>query len=353
MGILTEYPQCRWVLGTGALMVPTGPRGQELRPLPLHRGADSEAQRTAHGVQRRDWNPRPATPPWARGAQAGPWRGSSPLPADSGSHGREGRNRGCPWCPKVPISCSRLSGARAVDGGMAELGPEPGRAWRVLALCGAAVFLAAAAAGAALLAWNLASAASRGPRCPEPGANATAPPRDLAPEVEELQRRLAEATQREDALARRLDQANRARGELEEALRACQGRQSRLQTQLMTLKTEIDEAKAQETQMGAENGALTEALARWEAAATESARRLDEAQQRARAAEAEAEACAAREAVLRERAKALEAELGPQRRVPRPRSRSVSRPRPRPSPRSRSRPGPSGGCRRPARRARG
>uniref|UniRef100_A0A8C0SMU1 Coiled-coil domain containing 194 n=3 Tax=Canis lupus TaxID=9612 RepID=A0A8C0SMU1_CANLF len=236
---------------------------------------------------------------------------------------------------------------------MAEPGPEPGRAWRVLALCGAAVFLAAAAAGAALLAWNLASAASRGPRCPEPGANATAPPRDLAPEVEDLQRRLAEATRRGDALARRLDQANRARGELEEALRACQGRQSRLQTQLMTLKTEIDEAKAQGTQMGAENGALTEALARWEAAATESARRLDEAQQRARAAEAEAEACAAREAVLRERAKALEAELGPQRRVPRPRSRSVSRPRPRPSPRSRSRPGPSGGCRRPARRARG
>nr|XP_045718704.1 coiled-coil domain-containing protein 194 isoform X1 [Mirounga angustirostris] len=234
---------------------------------------------------------------------------------------------------------------------MAELGPEPGRAWRVLALCGAAVFLAAAAAGAALLAWNLASSTSRGPRCPQPGANATAPPVDLAPELEELRRQLAEATQHEEALARQLDQANRVGRELEEALRACQGRQSRLQTQLMTLKTEIEEAKAQGTQMGAENGALTEALARWEAAATKSARRLDEAQQRARAAEAEAEACAAREAVLRERAKALEAEMGPQRRVPQPRSRSVSRPRP--SPRSRSRPGPSGGCRRPARRARG
>ncbi|XP_040300802.1 coiled-coil domain-containing protein 194 [Leopardus geoffroyi] len=234
---------------------------------------------------------------------------------------------------------------------MAELGPEPGRAWRVLALCGAAVFLAAAAAGGALLAWNLASSASRGPRCPEAGANATAPPRDLAPEVEELRRQLAEATQRQEALARQLNQANRVRRELEEALRACEGRQSRLQTQLMTLKTEIEEAKAQGTQMGAENGALTEALARWEAAATESARRLDEAQQRARAAEAEGEACAAREAALRERAKALEAEMGPQRRVPHPRSRSGSRPRP--SPRSRSRPRTSGGCRRPARRARG
>lgn len=33
--------------------------------------------------------------------------------------------------------------------------------------------------------------------------------------------------------------------------------QSRLQTQLMTLKTEMDEAKEQGTQMGAENGALT------------------------------------------------------------------------------------------------
>ncbi|XP_029773712.1 coiled-coil domain-containing protein 194 [Suricata suricatta] len=170
---------------------------------------------------------------------------------------------------------------------MAEPGPEPGRAWRVLALCGAAVFLAAAAAGGALLAWNLASSASRRPRCPEPGANATAPPRDLTPEVDELRRQLAEGTQRAEALARQLSQANRVRRELEETLRACEGRQSRLQTQLMTLKKEMEEAKAQGTQMGAENGALTEALARWEAAATESARRLDEAQQRARAAEAE------------------------------------------------------------------
>ncbi|KAF6305925.1 coiled-coil domain containing 194 [Rhinolophus ferrumequinum] len=233
---------------------------------------------------------------------------------------------------------------------MAELGPEPGRAWRVLALCGAAVFLAAAAAGAALLAWNLAAAASRGSRCPErePGANATAPPGDPAPEVEELLRQLAEAAKREEALVRQLDQTESVRRELEEALRACEGRQSRLQTQLMTLKTEMDEAKAQGTQMGAENGALTEALARWEAAATESARLLEEAQQQARTAEAEGGACAAREAVLRERVKALEAEMDPQRRLPHPRPRSGSRPRP--NPRSRSRPRPSGGCRRPARR---
>lgn len=47
--------------------------------------------------------------------------------------------------------------------------------------------------------------------------------------------------------------------------------------------------------------APAEALARWEAAATESARRLDEALRRAGVAEAEGEACAAREAVLRER----------------------------------------------------
>ncbi|XP_014721436.1 coiled-coil domain-containing protein 194 [Equus asinus] len=234
---------------------------------------------------------------------------------------------------------------------MAEPGPEPGRAWRLLALCGAAVFLAAAAAGSALLAWNLAASASRGPRCPEPGANATAPPGAPVPEVEELRRRLAEAAQREEALARQLDQAEGGRRELQEALRACEGRQSLLQTQLMTLKTEMDEAKAQGTQMGVENGELTEALLRWEAAATESARQLDEAQRRARAAEAEGEACAAREAALRERVKALEAKMGPQRRVLHPRPRSGSRPRP--SPRSRSRPGPSGGCRRPARRARG
>ena len=110
---------------------------------------------------------------------------------------------------------------------MAEPGPEPGRAWRVLALCGAAVFLAAAAAGAALLAWNLAAAASRGSRCPElePAVNATVPPRDPAPEVQELQRKLAEATQREKALARQLDQAKGVHRELEEALRACEGRQ--------------------------------------------------------------------------------------------------------------------------------
>ncbi|XP_054959752.2 coiled-coil domain-containing protein 194 [Pan paniscus] len=234
---------------------------------------------------------------------------------------------------------------------MAEPGPEPGRAWRVLALCGVAVFLAAAAAGGALVAWNLAASAARGPRCPESGANATAPPGDPPPGVDELRRRLAEAAEREEALARQLDQAASIRHELEKALKACEGRQSRLQTQLTTLKIEMDEAKAQGTQMGAENGALTEALARWEAAATESARRLDEALRRAGVVEAEGEACAAREAALRERLNALEAEMSPQRRVPRPRPRSGSRPRP--SPRSRSRSGPSGGCRRPARRARG
>ncbi|KAI4541821.1 hypothetical protein MG293_008963 [Ovis ammon polii] len=166
---------------------------------------------------------------------------------------------------------------------MAEPGPEPepGRAWRVFALCGAAVFLAAVAAGAALLAWNLASSASRRPRCPEPAANTTAPPGDPGPEVEELRRRLAEAARLEEALTKRLKQAERVRRELEEALRACEGRQSRLQTQLMTVKTEMEEAKAQGTQMGAENGALTEALARWEAAAAKSAQQLDEAQRRA------------------------------------------------------------------------
>lgn len=47
--------------------------------------------------------------------------------------------------------------------------------------------------------------------------------------------------------------------------------------------------------------APAEALARWEAAATESARLLEEEQLRARTAEAEGGACAAREAVLRER----------------------------------------------------
>lgn len=153
--------------------------------------------------------------------------GTQSLPSDSRSSGRAGRNRGCPWRPKVPIKCSWLSGDRAVDGSMAEPGPEPGRAWRVLALCGAAVFLAAAAAGAALLAWNLAAAASRGSRCPEPdhGVNATAPPRDPVPEVEELLRRLAEATQREEVLTRKLDQAEGVRWELEEALRVCEGRQ--------------------------------------------------------------------------------------------------------------------------------
>lgn len=47
--------------------------------------------------------------------------------------------------------------------------------------------------------------------------------------------------------------------------------------------------------------APAEALARWEAAATEATRLLEEEQRRARAAEAEGGACAAREAALRER----------------------------------------------------
>lgn len=38
--------------------------------------------------------------------------------------------------------------------------------------------------------------------------------------------------------------------------------QSHLQTQLMMLKIEMEEAKAQGTQMGAENGALTGVLGR-------------------------------------------------------------------------------------------
>ncbi|XP_006877199.1 PREDICTED: rootletin-like [Chrysochloris asiatica] len=243
---------------------------------------------------------------------------------------------------------------------MADPGPEPSRVWRLLALCGAAVFLAVVAAGAALLAWNLAASAARRPPCPELGTNATLPPwnppgdppRD-PPEVEELRRQLTEAVQRQEALAGQLDQAESVRQALEEALRACEGRQSRLQTQLKTLKTEMDEARAQGTQMGEENGALTEALTHWEAAATEAAQRLEEAQQRIRAAEAEGGACAAREAALRERVNVLETEMGHQRRESRPqprsRSRSRSRTRPRPSPGSRPRTGSSGGCRRPAR----
>ncbi|XP_037674247.1 coiled-coil domain-containing protein 194 [Choloepus didactylus] len=230
---------------------------------------------------------------------------------------------------------------------MAEPG-EPGRAWRVLALCGAAVFLAAVAAAAALLAWNV---AARGRRCPEPGANATAPPADAAPEVEDLRRRLAEAERRELELAGQLHRAEGVRRGLEEALQGCEGRQNRLETQLTTLKIEREEAKEQETQMGAENGALAEALARWEAAATESARQLDEAQRRARAAEAEGGACAARAAALLQRVHALEARVGHQRRASRPRPRKGSRHRP--SARSRLQPGSSGSCRRPVRRARG
>ena len=41
----------------------------------------------------------------------------------------------------------------------------------------------------------------------------------------ELRRRLAEATQREEVLTRKLDQAEGIRWELEEALRVCEGRQ--------------------------------------------------------------------------------------------------------------------------------
>lgn len=109
---------------------------------------------------------------------------------------------------------------------MAEPGPEPGRAWRLLALCGAAVFLAAAAAGGALVAWNLAASTARGPRCPEPEQmNATARPPDSGPEVEELRRRLAEAVQAQENLVWRLQHAEGDRRELEAALKACKDSQ--------------------------------------------------------------------------------------------------------------------------------
>ncbi|XP_029415223.1 coiled-coil domain-containing protein 194 [Nannospalax galili] len=110
---------------------------------------------------------------------------------------------------------------------------------------------------------------------------------------------------------------------------------------------EMDQAKAQGTHMVLENGALTEALARWEKVATESARQLEEAQQRARAAEAEHETCTAREVKLRELIYSLEAELGPLRRGSHPRRRSGSRSKP--SIRSRQRAGATKGCQRPPR----
>ncbi|XP_055474678.1 coiled-coil domain-containing protein 194 [Psammomys obesus] len=231
---------------------------------------------------------------------------------------------------------------------MAEPGPEPGLAWRLLALCGAAVFLAAAAAGGALVAWNLAATTARVPSCPEPEqVNATIWPPDSATEVEELWRQLAEAEQRQESLVGRLQRAEGDRMELEAALKACKERQSRLQTQLKTQKIEMDQAKALGTKMGLENGELAEALARWEAVATESKQQLEEALQRAGAAEAVGEACVSREVALREHVYALEAELGTLRRESRPRLRSGSRSKP--SIRSRLKSGPTKGCRRPPR----
>ncbi|EDL90786.1 rCG38686 [Rattus norvegicus] len=184
---------------------------------------------------------------------------------------------------------------------MAEPGPEPGRAWRLLALCGAAVFLAAAAAGGALVAWNLAASTARGPRCPKSEQmNATVLPPDWAPEVEELRRQLAQAEQAQENLVWRLQRAESDRRELEAALKTCKSSQSQLQTQLKALKIEMDQAKVRDTQMGLENGMLTEALVRWEATATESKQQLEEALRRAGAAEADSEACVGREVALRE-----------------------------------------------------
>ncbi|CAH6779772.1 coiled-coil domain-containing protein 194 [Phodopus roborovskii] len=231
---------------------------------------------------------------------------------------------------------------------MAEPGPEPGRAWRLLALCGAAVFLAAAAAGGALVAWNLAASTAQGVLCPEPEQiNATVWTPDSTPEVEELRRQLAEAERLQESLATRLQRAEGDRRELEVVFKACKDRQSWLQTQLKTLKIEMDEAKAQGTQMGLENGELTEALARWETAAIESKQLLEATLQRVGAAEADGEACVGREAALKERIYALEAELGNLQRVSRPRPRSGSRSKP--SIHSRPRSGPTKSCRRPPR----
>lgn len=209
-----------------AYVIATKPYRTGLLPPPLHRGANRNSEDSMQEAET-GLEARALSRVMALGSLVWLWARTQPLPGDLGSHGQAGQNRGCPWRPKVPIKCSRPSGDIAVDYGMAEQGPEPGRAWRVLALCGAAVFLAAAAAGGALLAWNLAAAASRRSRCPEPeaGINATAPPGDLVPEVDDLLRRLSEATHREEALARQLSQAEGVRRELEKALRACEGHQ--------------------------------------------------------------------------------------------------------------------------------
>lgn len=139
--------------------------------------------------------------------------------------GGVGRDRGCPRNPRVPIKCWWPVWGQS-HSGMAEPGPEPGRAWRLLALCGAAVFLAAAAAGGALVAWNLAASTARGTRCPESEqVNATVWPPDSTPEIEELRRRLVEAEQRQESLAGWLQRAEGDRRELEVALKACKDRQ--------------------------------------------------------------------------------------------------------------------------------
>ncbi|KAL1763221.1 coiled-coil domain-containing 194, partial [Sigmodon hispidus] len=133
---------------------------------------------------------------------------------------------------------------------MAEPGPEPGRAWRLLALCGAAVFLAAAAAGGALVAWNLAASTARGPRCPEPEqVNATVWPPDWAPEIEELRRRLAEVERHRESLAQQLQRAGDDRRELEAALKTCKDRQGlsvqRMERMCRTTETIEHKDKAQ------------------------------------------------------------------------------------------------------------
>lgn len=140
---------------------------------------------------------------------------------------------GVPGVPKVPIKgWWPVWGPRAAGGqrAKAEPGPEPGRAWRLLALCGAAVFLAAAAAGGALVAWNLAASAARGTPCPEAEVhNATVPPptppRVPEAEVRELQRRLAEAAERAESLSAQLVRAERGRRGLQQALKTCENQQ--------------------------------------------------------------------------------------------------------------------------------
>ncbi|XP_038627736.1 coiled-coil domain-containing protein 194 [Tachyglossus aculeatus] len=146
----------------------------------------------------------------------------------------------------------------------------------------------------ALLLWN-SDMVRQWWACREREANATVALEDWAQEGAELRWRLQEGVRREEELGRRLARTEDSRYRLNSTLRACQKHKSEVEANVTALRGQVAAAQAESTEMGTQNIALQEELARWKEAAAGMEQRLDGALRQWQAVEAERDECRVRQ----------------------------------------------------------